>query len=48
MSHDDAAAFIVAGRGTHFDPSIVDAFLEVARVVGRLSADGERRVVTPR
>ena len=29
MSHDDAAALIVSGRGTHFDPSVVDAFLEV-------------------
>jgi putative two-component system response regulator len=39
MSHDDAVAFIVAGKGTHFDPSIVDAFLEVARVVRRVSAE---------
>ena len=41
MSHDDAVGLIVAGRGTHFDPSIVDAFLEVAGSVRRLSADGE-------
>jgi adenylate cyclase len=39
MSHDDAVAFIVAGKGTHFDPSVVDAFLEVARVVRRVSAE---------
>jgi CHASE2 domain-containing sensor protein len=41
MSHDDAVAFIVAGRGTHFDPSVVDAFVEVARVVRRVSVDAE-------
>jgi CHASE2 domain-containing sensor protein len=37
MTHEDAVAFIVAGRGTHFDPSVVDAFLKVARDVERLS-----------
>ena len=41
MSHEEAVAFIVAGRGTHFDPSIVDAFLETAAVVGRLMAETE-------
>jgi adenylate cyclase len=41
MSHDDAVAFIVAGRGTHFDPAVVDAFVEVARVVRRVSAYAE-------
>ena len=30
MSHDQAVAFIVSGRGTHFDPSVVDAFLLVS------------------
>jgi CHASE2 domain-containing sensor protein len=47
MSHDEAVAFIVAGRGTHFDPTVVDAFLEVARVMGGLSADGESKGVAP-
>jgi putative two-component system response regulator len=49
MSHDDAVAFIVAGRGTHFDPSVVDAFLEVARVVRRASTEaaGEPARVPP-
>ncbi len=37
MSHEDAVAFIVSGRGTHFDPSVVDAFVKVARDVERLS-----------
>ncbi len=29
MSHPDAVAIIEAGRGLHFDPDIVDAFLEI-------------------
>lgn len=29
MSHEDAVGIIVAGRGTHFDPDVVDAFLDV-------------------
>jgi CHASE2 domain-containing sensor protein len=29
-SHDDTVEFIVAGKGTHFDPAVVDAFLSVA------------------
>jgi HD-GYP domain-containing protein (c-di-GMP phosphodiesterase class II) len=41
MSHDAAVAFIVERKGTHFDPSIVDAFLEVAGIVRRLSVDGD-------
>jgi adenylate cyclase len=30
LSHDDTVEVIVAGRGTHFDPAVVDAFLSVA------------------
>jgi CHASE2 domain-containing sensor protein len=30
MSHDQTVEFIVAGKGTHFDPAVVDAFLGVA------------------
>jgi hypothetical protein len=37
MSHDDAVAFIVAGRGTHFDPSVVDAFVEISPVLKRVT-----------
>ena len=40
MSHSEAVAFIVSVRGTHFDPSVVDAFLEVAAKVERLSDTG--------
>jgi CHASE2 domain-containing sensor protein len=31
MSHDDAMKVIIDGRGTHFDPDVVDAFVEIAR-----------------
>jgi adenylate cyclase len=30
MSHDETVAFILKGKGTHFDPAVVDAFLSVA------------------
>ena len=30
MSHDDALKVIAEGRGTHFDPAVVDAFLTVS------------------
>jgi response regulator RpfG family c-di-GMP phosphodiesterase len=30
LSHDDALKVIAEGRGTHFDPAIVDAFLAVS------------------
>lgn len=36
-SHEEAVAFITAGKGTQFDPDVVDAFLEVADEMGRLS-----------
>lgn len=29
FSHEDAVAFIVDGRGKHFDPDVVDAFLSI-------------------
>jgi putative two-component system response regulator len=29
-SHEDTVALIVNGRGTHFDPAVVDAFLSVS------------------
>jgi CHASE2 domain-containing sensor protein len=41
MSHEDAVAFIVSGRGTHFDPAVVDAFVQVSRDVKRLSTARE-------
>jgi putative two-component system response regulator len=30
MSHEDALKVIVDGRGTHFDPAVVDAFVEIS------------------
>lgn len=29
MPHEEAVKIIVAGRGTHFDPDVVDAFVEI-------------------
>jgi CHASE2 domain-containing sensor protein len=37
LSHEDAVRFIIAGRATHFDPDVVDAFV---RVASRLSSVG--------
>jgi adenylate cyclase len=41
LSRADAIALIVKGRGTHFDPAVVDAFLRVAPVLERLSEISE-------
>ena len=37
MPHDEVVAFILKGRGTHFDPAVVDAFVKVSPVLQRLS-----------
>ena len=37
LSQDEAVALILKGRGTHFDPAVVDAFLAVAPVFRSLS-----------
>lgn len=37
LTHDQAVATIVAGRGTHFDPAVVDAFVAVAETFRALS-----------
>ena len=29
MSHEETLAIMVAGRGTHFDPDVLDAFMQV-------------------
>jgi adenylate cyclase len=39
LSHDEAIAFIVKGSGTHFDPDVVDAFLQVSRQLLEISID---------
>ncbi len=33
LSHDDAIKVIAEGRGTHFDPAVVDAFLAVSNAL---------------
>ena len=39
MSHEDTVAFIAGGRGTHFDPAVVDSFLKVSSVLRDLPAE---------
>jgi adenylate cyclase len=41
MTHNEAVDFIVAGRGTHFDPAVVDAFVKVSATLRRLSDGGD-------
>lgn len=36
ITHDEAMTFILAGRGTAFDPDVVDAFLDVEEELRRL------------
>lgn len=37
MSHDEALGIILDGRGTHFDPEIVDAFEEIQDTVAKIA-----------
>jgi adenylate cyclase len=39
LTHDEAVAIIRAGRGTHFDPAVVDAFLGVESEFRRLGEE---------
>ena len=41
MSNEEAVAFIVRGKGTHFDPAVVDAFVKVAPILYSLSQETE-------
>jgi CHASE2 domain-containing sensor protein len=41
MSHVDTVKFISSGKGSHFDPAVVDAFVNVAAVIERVARDGE-------
>ena len=45
-SHDEAVSLIVASRGTHFDPAVVDAFVEVSAVLRTLSEAAEDHTAT--
>jgi response regulator RpfG family c-di-GMP phosphodiesterase len=42
MSHDKAVDFIVAGKGTHFDPAVVDAFVVIAPSFTSVSHNADR------
>jgi response regulator RpfG family c-di-GMP phosphodiesterase len=42
MSHADTVKFIASGKGTHFDPAVVDAFVNVAAVIEHVARDGDR------
>jgi len=39
MPHDTAVDLIVNGKGTHFDPAVVDAFLRVASHLRDISVE---------
>jgi putative two-component system response regulator len=43
MSHDEVIRFISSGKGSHFDPAVVDAFLNVAPVLLIVSQEGDLR-----
>ena len=42
MSHDATVSFIVKGKGTHFDPAVVEAFVKTAAVFQRVSAEADQ------
>jgi cyclic di-GMP phosphodiesterase len=46
MTKDEALSFIVKGRGTHFDPAVVDAFVRVAPVMHHLSEENQAEQAT--
>ncbi|MCG7983232.1 MAG: HD domain-containing protein [Candidatus Thiodiazotropha lotti] len=39
FSHDKAKSIIIEGRGAHFDPDVVDAFIAVEREFQRIAAE---------
>jgi hypothetical protein len=39
MSQDEAVKLILDGKGTHFDPAVVDAFVQVSPMLHHLSQD---------
>ncbi len=41
LSHDDTVKFIIAAKGTHFDPAVVDAFINVASMLRIVSQESE-------
>jgi putative two-component system response regulator len=51
MPHDKAIAFIVSGKGTHFDPDVIEAFVRVAvafkAASDEASADQKAAIMSP-
>ena len=43
MSQDEAVALILKGKGTHFDPAVVDAFVQVSPMLHHLSQSPDER-----
>jgi len=41
MTHSQAVEFIVSGKGTHFDPAVVEAFVVVAPVFRSVSTEAD-------
>lgn len=41
MSHDKTVDFIAAGKGTHFDPAVVEAFVQVAPAFRHIAHDAD-------
>jgi HD-GYP domain-containing protein (c-di-GMP phosphodiesterase class II) len=41
MTQQEATAFILKGRGTHFDPAVVDAFVRVSPILQHLGHEGD-------
>ena len=42
MSHDDVVKFIIGGKGTHFDPDVVEAFVSVEPVFNIVACGADR------
>jgi putative two-component system response regulator len=40
LSHEAALSMILSGRGTYFEPAVVDAFLDIAPAFERVLLDG--------
>ena len=47
MSHDQARSIIVEGRGSHFDPEIVEAFLRIEQDFVAVRAADAKSITTP-
>ena len=50
LGHEEAVRMVIAGRGTHFDPEVVDAFLGVERqwrAIAQEFADPEGQTPVP-